>query len=256
MNSNKSCRNAFNWPTWSPSKLGLSHNLARIGASAGLHLSMSAGWLGPSFATTSSTVLSFRILHKSSMSCAAKGKFGGHIPVSLPISFKVFAKIFGTAPLAIQPPQPVPALVVPRMSSNVIAPPLIASLMVRFVTSLHVQTKSSSATLVPSPPSSTGTVSATCSIFRGPRFGFFDSAASFPHWEMSPRRMPPSSLVPSGVKTSFLYVPFASSCWTMFLTSLGSSEVYSFSNQKLAAPPNEAMGTPMSFSLVVRSLPR
>mmetsp|Transcript_16893 Transcript_16893/g.47967 ORF Transcript_16893/g.47967 Transcript_16893/m.47967 type:complete len:218 (-) Transcript_16893:1122-1775(-) len=217
---------------------------------------MSVGLAGPNLATTSSTVLSFLILHKSSMSCAGNGKFGGHRPVCFPMSFKVFAKIFGTGPPATQPPQPVPAFVALRMSSKVTAPALMASLIIPFVTSLHVQTKSSSATLVPSPPSSTGTVSATCSIFRGPRFGFFDSAASFPHWEMSPRRMPPSSLVPSGVKTSFLYVPFASSCWTMFLTSLGSSEVYSFSNQKLAAPPNEAMGTPMSFSLVVRSLPR
>mmetsp|Transcript_74653 Transcript_74653/g.216626 ORF Transcript_74653/g.216626 Transcript_74653/m.216626 type:complete len:294 (-) Transcript_74653:954-1835(-) len=257
-NSKRSFRKALSWPTWSkPSPFNFPlHNLSKMGVTTAVHLSASGLLMGPSSETTASTVFSCRSLHKSSMSWMGNGKQGGHAPVFVPHSCKVLARTRGIGPVEMHVPQPVPAFVHLLMSANVMAPFLIAVLMTRLDTEWQLQTRSSSASFVPSPPSSTGmSPASSCSGVRPPRLGFFEMAESFAKSLMSPRRMPPSNCLPSGVKTSFLYTPLAASSETRVFATAASSVQYCLLNQKSAEPPKDPKSTPISFNFVDKSLP-
>mmetsp|Transcript_51192 Transcript_51192/g.115079 ORF Transcript_51192/g.115079 Transcript_51192/m.115079 type:complete len:221 (+) Transcript_51192:908-1570(+) len=211
MNSHRSFFTALSWPVRSrPSPFFFPlKSLSRMGSTFGLVSSSSFGVILSrgmhTCATRASNVLRLLILAISSTSASEKGMMG-LMPLVEPRDLRVKASSLGMGPELMQVPQPVPALVHFLIAAKVSAPPAMAFLITPFGTEWQLHTRSSSARLVPSPPSSTlGVLPAmTSSAVKPPRSGRLVMAESLANSSVVPTRMPPSNLLPSGVKTSFL----------------------------------------------------
>mmetsp|Transcript_7876 Transcript_7876/g.17355 ORF Transcript_7876/g.17355 Transcript_7876/m.17355 type:complete len:245 (+) Transcript_7876:781-1515(+) len=205
-NFQRSSRKAFSWPIWSmPSPFVFPFSLSSTVPKATASLSGSAASGYPSTFTSWSMYFSCRALARSSMSSNGKGS-ALQAPTCTPILLRVCDSNFGCGPVMMQLPQPVPAFVHFLMASKVWAPSWMALRMTFLGTLWQLQTWSSSPKPVPSPPSSTfGYLpSISSSGNMPPKSGRLLTEVSFVKALMSPTRMPPKSLLPSGVKTSFL----------------------------------------------------
>mmetsp|Transcript_38648 Transcript_38648/g.115439 ORF Transcript_38648/g.115439 Transcript_38648/m.115439 type:complete len:258 (+) Transcript_38648:824-1597(+) len=210
--------NAFSWPVWSSPSPFLRPRKSRsrtrvappLTSSSAPASSFSSGmqiWLA-----SASNVFKLRALANSSISASEKGMALPR-PLGRPSSWRVKARSRGIGPVLMQVPHPVPALVHLLISWNESAPSAMAFLITAFDTLWQLQTKSSGPRSVPSPPSSTFGVppARTSSAVNPPKSGRLEMALSLAKSWLSPTRTPPSSFLPSGVKTSFLYVALASS---------------------------------------------